>query len=405
MNVSITTLRDFLRLGSAGGIVLVLAAIAAIIINNSPLKDLYHDILSASIVLQIGSFNIDKDFHHWINDGMMAVFFLLVSLEIKREAVDGQLSTKRQIALPAIAAFGGLALPSLIYTFMNFGDATAMRGWAIPAATDIAFALGVITLLGNRVPDSLKLTLVSIAIIDDLAAIVIIAVFYTDSLALTPLIISVVLISILFLLNRKGINKLSPYMAIGIILWVCVLKSGLHATLAGVILAFFIPSKSNTPQDKSPLYKLEHGLHMWVSFLILPIFALANAGVSLKGLSVEMFTEPIVLGIALGLFFGKQIGVFTITYISVILRVCTLPKDITWSQYYGLGLVAGIGFTMSLFIGGLAFEDDHIQTLVRLGVISGSLLSGLLGFGVLRLTSKQPQTPLSKNEHSDNPSR
>ena len=194
-------------------------------------------------------------------------------------------------------------------------------------------------------------------------------------------------------------------MAIGIILWVCILKSGLHATLAGVILAFFIPSKSNTPQDKSPLYKLEHSLHMWVSFLILPIFALANAGVSLKGLSVEMFTEPIVLGIALGLFFGKQIGVFTITYISVILRVCTLPKDITWSQYYGLGLVAGIGFTMSLFIGGLAFEDDHIQTLVRLGVISGSLLSGLLGFGVLRLTSKQPQTPLSKNEHSDNPSR
>ena len=288
---------------------------------------------------------------------------------------------------------------------MNFGDATAMRGWAIPAATDIAFALGVITLLGNRVPDSLKLTLVSIAIIDDLAAIVIIAVFYTDSLALTPLIISVVLISILFLLNRKGINKLSPYMAIGIILWVCILKSGLHATLAGVILAFFIPSKSNTPQDKSPLYKLEHSLHMWVSFLILPIFALANAGVSLKGLSVEMFTEPIVLGIALGLFFGKQIGVFTITYISVILRVCTLPKDITWSQYYGLGLVAGIGFTMSLFIGGLAFEDDHIQTLVRLGVISGSLLSGLLGFGVLRLSSKQPHTPLPKNEHSDNPSR
>ncbi len=403
--MSITMLREFFRLGSAGGVVLVLAAIAAIILNNSPLQGTYHDILSASIVVQIGSFSIDKDFHHWINDGMMAIFFLLVSLEIKREAVDGQLSTKRQIALPAIAAFGGLALPSLIYTFMNIGDATAMRGWAIPAATDIAFALGVITLLGNRVPDSLKITLVSIAIIDDLAAIVIIAVFYTDSLSLTPLFLSVVLISILFLMNRRKITALSPYMAIGLILWVCVLKSGLHATLAGVVVALFIPSRSNATQEKSPLYKLEHSLHMWVSFMILPIFALANAGVSLKGLSVEMFTEPIVLGIALGLFFGKQIGVFAITYVSVVLRVCTLPKDITWSQYYGLSLVAGIGFTMSLFIGGLAFENDDIQTLVRLGVISGSLLSGVLGYGVLRLTSIGSHDNLPKTEHSDNPTR
>ena len=380
-------LREFFLLESAGGILLVIAAGVAIFISNSPLENYYHDTINAPVIIQIGNFSIDKYLHHWINDGLMAIFFLLVSLEIKREVLDGQLSSRAQISLPAIAALGGLLIPAIIYLALNWGDSTTIQGWAIPAATDIAFALGVLTLLGSRVPDSLKLTLVSIAIIDDLAAIVIIAIFYTETLSIYPLGGAFLCILVLFALNKRKISELSPYMVVGTLLWVCVLKSGLHATLAGVIVAMFTPHKSSDEIEPAPLYRLEHGLHLWVAFFILPLFALANAGVSLKGLSTDFFTEPLTLGVGVGLLFGKQIGVMLFTYIGVAFKLCSLPTEIRWSQYYGLALLAGIGFTMSLFIGELAFEDDKLQTLVRLGVIIGSLGSGILGYFTLRISS------------------
>ena len=439
-------LQQFFRLQSAGGILLVVAAVVAIFLNNSPFENNYHDILHSAIIVQIGDFSIDKDLHHWINDGLMAIFFLLVTLEIKREVLDGQLSSRAQISLPAIAALGGLALPAVIYAAINWGDADTLRGWAIPAATDIAFALGIITLLGNRVPESLKLTLVSIAIIDDLAAILIIALFYTENLAVLPLVGAAVCIFLLLILNRKKIKRLSPYMLLAAILWVCILKSGLHATLAGVLVAIFIPSKSKdetvstghisesvtltetgvdtgifsgtiddrlyvelvdadlntsatevntgevtltTRTEQDPLYRLEHGLHIWVAFIILPVFALANAGVSLAGLSIDLFSEPVTLGVGLGLLVGKQVGVMAFTYMGVLSGICKLPNDVTWTQYYGLALLCGIGFTMSLFIGGLAFDSEGLQTLVRLGVISASLISGILGYSTLRITGSK----------------
>ena len=439
-------LQQFFRLQSAGGILLVVAAVIAIFFNNSPFENNYHDILHSAIIVQIGDFSIDKDLHHWINDGLMAIFFLLVTLEIKREVLDGQLSSRAQISLPAIAALGGLALPAVIYAAINWGDADTLRGWAIPAATDIAFALGIITLLGNRVPESLKLTLVSIAIIDDLAAILIIALFYTENLAVLPLVGAAVCIFLLLILNRKKIKRLSPYMLLAAILWVCILKSGLHATLAGVLVAIFIPSKSKdetvstghisesvtltetgvdtgifrgtiddrlyvelvdadlnssatevntgevtitTHTEQDPLYRLEHGLHIWVAFIILPVFALANAGVSLAGLSIDLFSEPVTLGVGLGLLVGKQVGVMAFTYMGVLSGICKLPNDVTWTQYYGLALLCGIGFTMSLFIGGLAFDSEGLQTLVRLGVISASLISGILGYSTLRITGSK----------------
>ena len=439
-------LQQFFRLQSAGGILLVVAAVIAIFLNNSPFENNYHDILHSAIIVQIGDFSIDKDLHHWINDGLMAIFFLLVTLEIKREVLDGQLSSRAQISLPAIAALGGLALPAVIYAAINWGDADTLRGWAIPAATDIAFALGIITLLGNRVPESLKLTLVSIAIIDDLAAILIIALFYTENLAVLPLVGAAVCIFLLLILNRKKIKRLSPYMLLAAILWVCILKSGLHATLAGVLVAIFIPSKSKdetvstgnisesvtltetgvdtgifrgtiddrlyvelvdadlnssatevntgevtitTRTEQDPLYRLEHGLHIWVAFIILPVFALANAGVSLAGLSIDLFSEPVTLGVGLGLLVGKQVGVMAFTYVGVLSGICKLPNDVTWTQYYGLALLCGIGFTMSLFIGGLAFDSEGLQTLVRLGVISASLISGILGYSTLRITGSK----------------
>jgi len=439
-------LQQFFRLQSAGGILLVVAAVIAIFLNNSPFENNYHDILHSAIIVQIGDFSIDKDLHHWINDGLMAIFFLLVTLEIKREVLDGQLSSRAQISLPAIAALGGLALPAVIYAAINWGDADTLRGWAIPAATDIAFALGIITLLGNRVPESLKLTLVSIAIIDDLAAILIIALFYTENLAVLPLVGAAVCIFLLLILNRKKIKRLSPYMLLAAILWVCILKSGLHATLAGVLVAIFIPSKNKdetvstgnisesvtltetgvdtgifrgtiddrlyvelvdadlnssatevntgevtitTRTEQDPLYRLEHGLHIWVAFIILPVFALANAGVSLAGLSIDLFSEPVTLGVGLGLLVGKQVGVMAFTYVGVLSGICKLPNDVTWTQYYGLALLCGIGFTMSLFIGGLAFDSEGLQTLVRLGVISASLISGILGYSTLRITGSK----------------
>jgi NhaA family Na+:H+ antiporter len=379
-------LRDFFRLEAAGGILLGLAAIGAIFIKNSPLSDLYSAFLNIPVAIKIGEFSIDKPFLLWINDGFMAVFFLLVGLEIKREALEGQLCSKDQVTLPIIAALGGLTVPALIYSYINWDNAQALNGWAIPAATDIAFALGIVTLLGKRVPETLKICLVAIAIIDDLAAIIIIALFYTENLSIISLIFALLTILILYALNRRGITKISPYIIVGIFLWACVLKSGVHATLAGVIIALFIPLRAKNRLGESPARSLEHGLHPWIAYIILPIFAFANAGVSLKGLSLELLMHPITLGITLGLFFGKQIGIMLMTVIGVKTNICQLPKNVKWSQYYAMSLVTGIGFTMSLFIGTLAFNDPNSQTFVRLGVITGSLLSGISGYILLKIT-------------------
>lgn len=382
-------IREFFKYEATGGILLGLAAIVALMMKNSSLSVFYDGFLTIPVVIQMGEFIINKPLLLWINDGLMAIFFLLVGLEIKREMLEGQLSSRQQISLPAIAALGGIAFPAVIYSYINWGDAESMRGWAIPAATDIAFALGVLSLLGKRVPETLKIALVAIAILDDLAAIVIIALFYTDNLSILSLAIGAVAVVILAILNRRGVTSLSPYIIVGIILWACVLKSGVHATLAGVLLAFFIPLKAKNKLGGSPAKSLEHGLHPWVAYSILPIFAFANAGVSLQGLSLELLMQPITLGIAAGLFFGKQIGVMAFTAFGVGLKLCKLPVGVSWRQYYGMSLITGIGFTMSLFIGTLAFEDVEHQTAVRLGVLLGSAFSGILGYLLLRTAAQQ----------------
>ena len=384
----IEIIRKFFKLKSAPGILLLVAAIVAILVENSFLSDSYSKLLHSSLNINISNFSIEKDLHHWINDGLMAIFFLLVGLEIKRELVQGHLSTREQFSLPAVAAIGGITIPAIIYISLNFGNEVTINGWAIPTATDIAFALGVVTLLGNRVPISLKVTLVAIAIIDDLVAIIIIASFYASDLSINYLFFAAIATFILFVLNNRKINKLSPYVILGILLWVFVLKSGIHASLAGVLLAQFIPIKSKDKSVQSPLYKLEHSIQPWVNFIILPIFAFANAGVSFSGMKLDLLWDPVTLGIILGLFFGKQIGVMLFTYLGSILKICKLPSDISWAQYYGLSLVTGIGFTMSLFIGSLAFTDPEYQTSVRLGVLIASLLAGIFGYLTLRLTSK-----------------
>ena len=386
----IQIISKFFQLKSAAGILLLAAAIAAILVENSFLSDSYAKLLHTSVSIKISDFGIDKDLHHWINDGLMAIFFLLVGLEIKRELVQGHLSTREQFSLPAVAAIGGITIPAIIYIGLNFGNEVTSNGWAIPTATDIAFALGVVTLLGNRVPISLKVTLVAVAIIDDLMAIIIIASFYTSDLSITYLVFAALCTATLLILNNRKITKLSPYVLVGILLWVFVLKSGIHASLAGVVLAQFIPINAKNSSDHSPLYKLEHSIEPWVNFMILPIFAFANAGVSFSGMKLNLLWDPVTLGIILGLFFGKQIGVMLFTYIGSLLRICKLPSDVSWAQYYGLSIVTGIGFTMSLFIGSLAFTDPEYQTSVRLGVLIASLLAGVLGYLTLRLTTKPP---------------
>ena len=384
----IEIIRKFFKLKTAPGILLFVAAIVAILVENSFLGDLYSKLLHSSININIYNFSIEKDLHHWINDGLMAIFFLLIGLEIKRELVQGHLSTREQFSLPAVAAIGGITIPAIIYISLNFGNEVTTNGWAIPTATDIAFALGVVTLLGNRIPISLKVTLVAIAIIDDLIAIIIIASFYASDLSINYLFFAAIATFILFVLNNRKINNLSPYVILGILLWVFVLKSGIHASLAGVLLAQFIPIKPKDTSAHSPLYKLEHSIEPWVNFIILPIFAFANAGVSFSGMKLNLLWDPVTLGIILGLFFGKQIGVMLFTYLGSILKICKLPSDISWAQYYGLSLVTGIGFTMSLFIGSLAFTDPEYQTSVRLGVLIASLLAGICGYLTLRLTTK-----------------
>jgi NhaA family Na+:H+ antiporter len=377
-------LREFLRLEAASGVILVIAAALAIIMANSPFDHLYTALFNTPVAVQVGGLGIAKPLLLWINDGLMAVFFLLVGLEIKREVREGELSSRDQALLPCIAALGGMIVPAVIYAALNWGDDAALRGWAIPTATDIAFALGVLTLLGSRVPVSLKVFLTALAIIDDLGAIVIIALFYTANLSVESLALSGVALIVLFALNKMQVMRISAYVLVGVALWVFVLKSGVHATLAGVALAMAIPTRDPDDPERSPLREVEHRLHAWVAYGILPLFAFANAGVSLAGVSFAALLAPLPLGIALGLFFGKQIGVFGATWLAVKTGVGRMPEGTNWAQIYGAAILAGIGFTMSLFIGTLAFDGHEQAAQVRIGVLGGSTVSALIGYFFLR---------------------
>ena len=377
----INAIRDFLRLESASGLLLIIAMIIAMLLANSPLHAYYDLLLQMPVEIRIGHFQIAKPLLLWINDGLMAVFFFLVGLELKREIVEGELSDPRKIVLPALGAVGGMLFPALIYLFFNQHDALAAQGWAIPAATDIAFALGILMLLGHRVPVALKIFLVSLAIFDDIGAIIIIAIFYTSKLSFTALIVALICLVILFIFNRQKVMSLPAYLFIGLIMWVGLLKSGVHATLAGVALAMFIPMRDASKPGHSPLRELEHELHGTVAFIILPLFAFANAGLDLHGVGINTLMHPVTLGIAAGLFIGKQLGVFLFCWLGVRMGWAVLPEGINWRILYGVAILAGIGFTMSLFIGSLAFEEIQGSMFdERLGIIAGSLLSGIVGY-------------------------
>ncbi|WP_020650813.1 Na+/H+ antiporter NhaA [Solimonas variicoloris] len=370
-------LRDFLRQESAAGIVLMASAALALLVANSPLAATYFALQHR----YVGGLSV----LHWINDGLMALFFVLVGLEIKREMLEGQLASWGQRILPGVAALGGMIVPALIYAVFARGDATAMSGWAIPMATDIAFALGVLTLLGSRVPPSLKVFLVALAIIDDLGAVIVIALFYTAQLHLDALAAAAATLAVLVAMNRCGVRRLALYLPLGALLWFFVLRSGVHATLAGVMLALTIPLRSGDAEGESPLHRLEHGLHPWSAFLVIPLFGFANAGLSFAGMSAASLLSAVPLGIAAGLFVGKQLGVFGFAWLAVMSGRAQLPAQASWLQLYGVALLCGIGFTMSLFIGGLAFAaSPALMDGTKLGVLGGSLLSALAGVVLLR---------------------
>jgi len=383
-------LKKFLSLESASGIMLVIAMILALIAENSFLQVSYDALLQTPVEVRIGKLHLAKPLLLWVNDALMAIFFLLVGLELKREMLIGQLSSPAQIFLPAIAAIGGIIVPALIYIYFNQGDALALKGWAIPAATDIAFALGVLALLGSRMPPALKLFLLALAIIDDIGAIIIIAIFYSGDLSVDSLIVAAVALVALAFLNWRNSMSIALYLTVGLVLWVAVLKSGVHATLAGIVLAFFIPLRGHKDPEQSPLAQLEHDLHPSVAFIILPVFAFANAGISLQGLSFSTLLEPVPLGIALGLFLGKQIGIFGIVWLTIKAGLARLPEGMNWVQLYGVSVLCGIGFTMSLFISSLAFEQGAItySTNDRLGILVGSIISAVVGYLLLRFSSK-----------------
>ena len=374
-------LRAFIASESAGGIVLIIAAAIALVIANSAFLSGYQSLLDTPVVFSAGDLvSIDKPLLLWINDGLMALFFFLIGLEVKREIVTGQLRSWKQASLPVYAALGGMIVPALVFVAINSGSPENVRGWAIPAATDIAFALGLLALLGKRVPVALKALLLAIAIIDDIGAIAIIALFYTENMNLAALGLALVPAAGMLLLNRAGVARTIPYFLLGAFLWVCVLKSGVHATLAGVITAMFVPIETG---KERPLERLEHALHPWVAFLILPIFAFANAGVSFAGAGLDALLAPLSLGIAAGLVVGKQVGVFGACWLAAKTGLATIPREVSWRHIYGLACLAGIGFTMSLFIGGLAFIDPAQIDAVKMGVLSGSLISAVIGMVVL----------------------
>ncbi|WP_426360264.1 Na+/H+ antiporter NhaA [Pseudocolwellia sp. HL-MZ19] len=383
--MELSPIQNFLKQEASSGIILMFAAVFAMILANSPWANYYDLLLDVPVVVAIGSFEIAKPLLLWINDGLMALFFFLVGLELKREFLEGNLAQPSQIALPAIAAVGGMAIPALFYVALNYDNPAAINGWAIPTATDIAFALGILAIIGSKVPLQLKVFLTSLAIFDDLGAIIIIALFYTDQLSVLSLVVSAVILTILFGLNKKGVTSTSPYIFLGIILWIAVLKSGVHATLAGVALAFFIPIKG-AEGEPSPLKSLEHNLHSMVAFIVLPVFAFANAGINFSGVGLDQVLSPVPLGIIAGLFFGKQLGVFGFCFIAIKLGFAKLPENVNWKLLYGVSLLCGVGFTMSLFIGSLAFEQSADSPLFqdRLGIVIGSLISGILGYIVIK---------------------
>jgi NhaA family Na+:H+ antiporter len=383
MDKTFSRIQEFIKLETSGGVVLMIAAIFAMIIANTPLSANYDLILGTYIKVGIGNFEIAKPAILWINDGLMAIFFFLVGLEIKREVLAGELSSFDKAILPIMAAIGGMAVPGIIFAIINWGTPENLNGWAIPTATDIAFALGILALIGSRAPISLKIFLLAIAIIDDLGAIVIIAIFYTSELSLSALSFSMIGFAAAVALNRMGVQRTAPYLLVGIVMWVFVLKSGVHATLAGVLIAFTIPLKTKN-EDEALLYKMEHGLHPWVAFLILPVFAFANAGVNFTGIGIDDLLQPLTLGIAVGLFLGKQIGVFLATWIGVKSGIARLPENVSWKHVYGVACLTGVGFTMSLFIGSLAFTTADVMNAVRLGVVLGSVLSGIIGYLLLK---------------------
>lgn len=389
-----SSIARFLEQESAGGILLGIAALLAIILANTPLNTYYAMLLDTKVVVQVGALEINKPMLLWVNDGLMAVFFLLVGLELKREFVEGELSESKSIILPGLGAIGGMALPAAIYLYFNWHNPETIGGWAIPAATDIAFALGVLSLLGSRVPISLKIFLTSLAIFDDIGAIVIIALFYTSNISTTALLVSAFCIIALYFLNRRGVFEKSLYILFGIIMWVSLLKSGVHATLAGVVLAIFIPLKCEREPDISPLKTLEHDLHAVVAWFILPVFAFCNSGISFSGVGMDDILHPMPLGIILGLIVGKQIGVFGLCWLGIKLKLTELPSGMNLSALYGTAALCGIGYTMSLFIGSLAFEGGGIANMLdnRIGIIIGSLVSGLLGYLILKvsLTEREP---------------
>lgn len=383
----IQRVQELLRSDIAGGLLLGLAAILAIIVANTPLNEYYTLLLTAPVVMQVGALEIAKPLLLWVNDGLMAVFFFLVGLELKRECVEGELNHWRKAVLPGLGAIGGMVCPALVYLFFNYDDPIARNGWAIPAATDIAFALGVLLLLGPKVPISLKIFLTTLAIFDDVGAIIIIALFYTSKISVGSLIVSAIAAGGLFVLNRMGVVKKAPYIFIGVVMWIAVLKSGVHATLAGVVLALFIPMTPNTLyKEGSTLKSFEHDLHWTVIFLILPFFAFCNSGLTLSGMGIDDVIHPVPVGIALGLVVGKQVGVFSFCWLAIKCGLARMPTGANYVQLYGVALLTGIGFTMSLFIGALAFEAAAAEKVFdeRVGILLGSLVSGLLGYFVLK---------------------
>ena len=376
----------FFKLEAASGLVLLFAAIIALVISNSNLSDLYFSTLNKYLFIGINNFGLKLSVIHWINDALMAIFFFFVTLEIKREFLQGELSNIKQALLPIIAAVGGMVVPALVYVYVNLGDPETLNGWAIPSATDIAFSLGVLSLLGKRVPLSLKVFLTALAIIDDLGAILIIAIFYSGYLSIKYLSLMLIAFIILLILNKFNIKKFFPYLIVGIILWDFTHNSGIHATIAGVLMAMTIPHRKKE-KDFSLLINVEHSISPYVAFGIMPLFAFANAGVSLEGLSLSILLDKVPLGIVLGLFFGKQLGVFIFSYISIKLKIAQMPNNSNWYNFYGVGVLTGIGFTMSLFVGNLAFvENIQYMDGVKIGVLTGSLLSTLFGYFLILLT-------------------
>ena len=381
-------IEEFVQRESAAGIVLIVATLMALILSNTVVSPYYQAFLHIPVEIRIGPLHLDKSLYHWVNDGLMAVFFLLIGLEVKREMLEGHLSSWGGVALPGIAAVGGMAVPALIYLALNRDDPVAVQGWAIPTATDIAFALGILSLLGRRVPASLKIFLMALAIIDDLGAIVIIAIFYTSELSALSVGVALAALLVLVGLNLFGVYRKAAYFIVGTVLWVSVLKSGVHATLAGVALAFTIPLNATGEDGRplSPLKEIEHDLHFWVAFLILPLFAFVNAGVAFTGISLGQMAGAVPLGILLGLFLGKQLGVFGLSWMAIRLGIARLPEGSSWRQLYGVSVLTGIGFTMSLFIVSLAFQDDSLfQYTDKLAILVGSFVSGIVGYLILRL--------------------